>query len=75
MLITPQQIEKAATDIVDFYENSDLPPGDKKKILEMVNSYYEDKNEHLVDQYLGALTKRTIASKFPETSFESNGKQ
>ena len=72
MLLTPQQIEKAAEDIVDFWNSSELPDKDKTKILEMVKEYYESKNEYLHDQYLGGLTTRVISKHQPETSFEDD---
>ena len=75
MLLTPQVIEKAATDIVGFWEESELPDTDKAKILEMVQNYYEDRNEHLVDQYLRALCERTINTRVPQTGFEANDRQ
>lgn len=74
MLITPQQIEKAAQDIVSFWEQSDLPAADKTKILEMVKDFYDDKNEHLIDQYFAKLTERTLIRNTAETGFE-NAKQ
>ena len=71
-LITPQQIESAASDIVEFWATSSLPDKDKAKILEMVKDYYESKNEYLHDQYLGGLTDRVISKHQPETSFEND---
>lgn len=69
-LITPQQIEKAALDIVQFWEESTLPDNDKNKILEMVKDYYEDKNEFVYEQYLAELTQRTIDRRIPKTGFD-----
>lgn len=71
-LITPQQIEQAALDIVNFWDSSELPEEDKIKLLTMTKEYYEDRNEHLFDQYLGALCQRTLNAKAPETGFERN---
>ena len=73
MLLTPQQIEKAASDIVSFWETSELPDTDKAKILQMVTEYYESKNEYVFEQYLAALCGRTYDRRVPSTSFESNG--
>ena len=70
MIITPQQIEKAATDIVDFWETCGLPDNDKTKILEMVKDYYEEKNDHVYEQYLATLCQRTIDKRVPRTGFE-----
>jgi len=72
-LITPQQIERAATDIVDFWDNSPLPETDKAKILEMTKDFYTDENSHIFQQYLATLCQRTIDRRVPKTSFESNG--
>ena len=71
MILTPQQIENAARDIVDFWTQSELPENDKAKILEMVQEYYGSKDEYLHEQYLSALTKRTIESNVPQTGFET----
>ena len=71
MLLTPFDIERAASDIVSYWETSDLPDADKEKILEMVKDYYEGKNEYLCDQYLSALTTRTLDSNVPKTGFEN----
>lgn len=71
LLLTPQQIEKAAEDIVDFWSSSELPEKDKTKILEMVTEYYETKNEHLHDQYFAGLARRTLQRHSPETGFEN----
>lgn len=72
MIITPQIIEQAAKDIVEFWEASELPDNDKAKILEMVKDYYSDENQHVFQQYLAALCERTIDRRIPKTSFESN---
>lgn len=71
MLLTPQQIEKAANDIVTYWKESELPETDKQKILEMVKGFYEDRNEHFFDQYFAALTNRTIEKNVPQTGFEN----
>ena len=73
MLITPQQIESAAKDIVSFWEESELPDADKAKILDMVKDYYTDENNHVFQQYLAALCERTIDRRVPRTSFEDEG--
>lgn len=70
MILTPQTIEKAATDIVEFWDSSELPETDKKKILEMVQSFYDDKNEHIYEQYFAQLLKRTVDKHCPQTGFE-----
>ena len=70
MILTPQQIENAATDIVEFWENSSLPDADKAKILTMVKEYYEDKNDFVYEQYLAQLTQRTIDRRVPQTKFD-----
>ena len=72
-LITPQQIERAATDIVNFWETSPLPDNDKAKILQMTRDFYTDENSHIFQQYLATLCQRTIDRRVPETSFEANG--
>ena len=71
MLLTPQKVEQAAKDIVDFWQQSELPDSDKHKILEMVRDFYGDRNETLIDQYLGGLTDRTIIRHTSETGFEN----
>ena len=70
MLITPQVIEKAATDIVEFWEQSELPETDKAKILTMIKDYYNDKNDYVYEQYLAQLTQRTIDRRVPQTKFD-----
>ena len=69
-MLTPQVIEKAATDIVEFWENSELPDTDKAKILTMVKEYYDDKNDYVYEQYLAQLTQRTIDRRVPQTKFD-----
>ena len=71
-MITPQEIEKTATDIVNFWDESELPDVDKQKILEMIKDYYEDENNHIFQQYLAQLCQRTIDRRVPRTSFESD---
>lgn len=70
LILTPQHIEQAATDIVEFWEGSNLPDADKAKILTMVKEYYEDKNEFVYEQYLAQLTQRTIDRRVPQTKFD-----
>lgn len=70
MIITPQLIEQAALDIVEFWEKSELPPNDKAKILEMVKEYYADKNDYVYEQYLAELTQRTLDRRIPQTKFD-----
>lgn len=70
MLITPQQVEKAAVDIVDYWNTSDALEEDKIKILEMIRDYYAEKNEHVIDQYLAQLSTRIIERNIPRTGFE-----
>lgn len=72
-LITPQQIEKTAQSIVEFWETSELPDADKTKILEMTKDYYNDKDEHVFERYLAQLCQRTIDRRIPTTSFENEG--
>ena len=72
-LLTPSIIEKAANDITGFWETSELHDADKKKILEMTCNFYENKDEHIIDQYLAGLARRTINKYSPETGFELNG--
>ena len=69
-ILTPQQIEQAAKDIVNFWDESTLPDGDKAKILTMVKEYYEDENNHICQQYLAQLCQRTIDKRVPRTGFE-----
>ena len=71
-MITPQQIEQTAKDIVNFWDNSELPDADKQKILEMTKDFYEDQNNHVYEQYLAALCGRQLDRRVPRTSFESN---
>lgn len=71
MLLTPQMIETAASNIVDFWSTSELADIDKQKILEMVKDYYANKDEYIHDQYLSALTDRTINANVPQTGFEN----
>jgi len=73
MLLTPQQIESAAANIVEFWHTSELPEKDKAKILEMVKDYYESKDEYLHDQYLRGLTDRVVSKHVPATGFEESG--
>lgn len=70
-LLKPSDIANAATDVATFVETSELADKDKQKILEMVRDYYQDKNEHIIDQYLATLSQRTIDKHFPQTGFES----
>jgi len=69
-ILTPQQIETAAKDIVNFWDESTLPDADKEKILSMVKDYYNDKNDHIFEQYLATLCERTIDRRVPRTGFE-----
>ena len=69
-MLTPQIIEKAATDIVEFWEESELPDTDKAKILTMVRDYYNEKNDYVYEQYLAQLTQRTIDRRVPQTKFD-----
>jgi hypothetical protein len=69
-LLKPSDIANAATDIATFIETSELADKDKQKILEMVRDYYQDKNEHIIDQYLTTLATRTLDKHFPQTGFE-----
>lgn len=73
-MITPQQIEQTAKDIVNFWDESDLPDNDKQKILEMVKSYYEDENNYVHQQYLAQLCERTLDRRVPRTGFETDDK-
>ena len=72
MLLKPSDIANAASDIVDFVNSDTLSDNDKKRILEMVRDFYQDRNEHIIDQYLHTLTQRTIDKHFPQTGFEEN---
>jgi hypothetical protein len=72
MLIKPSDVFEAANDIVEFAKREDISETDRKKILEMCKDFYNDKNEHLVDQWLGQLIGRTIDKHFPQTDFEKN---
>lgn len=72
MLLTPQDVAKAANDIVSFWQESELSDTDKEKILTMVQDYYEAKDEYVHEQYLAALTKRTVEKRVPKTGFESD---
>ena len=71
-LITPTQIEATAKDIVEFWETSELPDGDKTKILQMTQEFYTDENSHIFQQYLAQLCQRTIDKRVPRTGFESD---
>ena len=71
-MITPQEVEKTAKAIVEYWETSTLPDTDKAKILEMVKDYYSDENAHVFQQYLAQLCERTIDRRVPKTGFESN---
>ena len=70
MIITPQQIEQTALDIVNYWEESKAQEEDKIKVLEMTRDFYQDRNEHIVDQYLSQLTTRVIERNIPRTGFE-----
>lgn len=70
-MITPQQVEQTAKDIVNFWDESNLPDADKHKILEMIRDYYTDENNHVFQQYLAQLCERTIDRRVPRTGFES----
>jgi len=72
MLLKPSDISNAASDIVDFVNSDTLSDNDKKRILEMVRDFYQDRNEHIIDQYLHTLTQRTIDKHFPQAGFEEN---
>lgn len=71
-LIKPSKVAETAKDIATFVENSELTSKDNQKILEMVRDYYQDRNEHIIDQYLATLAQRTIDRYFPQTGFETN---
>ena len=70
MLLTPNDIVKAARDIVDFWESSKLSDSDKLRILEMVGQFYSDKDEYVHDRYLAELTQRAINKAKPPTDLE-----
>ena len=70
MIITPQQIEQTALDIVNYWEESKAQEEDKIKVLEMTRDFYQDRNEHIVDQYLSQLATRVIERNIPRTGFE-----
>ena len=70
MIITPQDVEKAAVDIVNYWEESKAQTEDKIKILELIRDFYQDRNEHIVDQYLSQLATRIIERNIPRTGFE-----
>jgi hypothetical protein len=72
MLLTPQQLEQAAKDVVEFWDTSELPDADKAKILEMVKDYYVDKDDHVFERYFAELCARTIDRRVPKTHFERN---
>ena len=69
-LLKPSDIAEAASDIANFVTESKLADNDKQKILEMIRDYYNDKNEHIIDQYLSMLAQRTIDKNYPQTGFE-----
>jgi hypothetical protein len=71
-LIKPSDILDTANDIVAFAKRDDLSDIDRKKILEMCRDYYNDKNDHIVDQWLSQLLSRTIDKHFPQTDFEKD---
>ena len=71
MMITPQDIEKTALNIVNFWDESELPDADKEKILKFTQDYYTDENAHVFHQYLAQLCQRTIDRRVPRTGFES----
>jgi hypothetical protein len=72
MLLKPSDIAAAASDIVEFVNSDKLSDNDKKRILEMVRDFYQDRNEHIIDQYLHMLTQRTIDKHYPQTGFEQD---
>ena len=69
-LLKPSDIADAAMDITSFVTANQLADNDKQKILEMVRDFYQDKNEHIIDQYLATLAQRTIDKHYPQTGFE-----
>jgi hypothetical protein len=69
-LLKPSDIAEAAMDITNFVTANQLADNDKQKILEMVRDFYQDKNEHIIDQYLATLAQRTIDKHYPQTGFE-----
>ncbi len=71
-LMKPTDIYEAANDIVEFAKREDISITDRKKILEMCKDFYNDKNEHVVDQWLSHLVGRTIDKHFPQTDFEKD---
>ena len=71
-LIKPTDIFDTANDIVEFAKREDISATDRKKILEMCKDFYNDKNEHLIDQWLSQLVGRTIDKHFPQTDFEKD---
>lgn len=75
MLIKPTDIYDAANDIITFAKRTDVSETDRKKILEMCRDYYNDKNDHIVDQWLSHLLGRTIDKHFPQTDIERVGER
>jgi len=69
-LIKPTDIYDAAKDITSFIERADVSDRDKKVILEMCRDYYQDRNEHTIDQWLTQFLQRTIDKNFPPTGLE-----
>jgi len=70
MLIKPSDIYNTAQDVVTFIARDDIADHDKKVILEMCRDFYQDRNEHIVDQWLTQFLQRTIDKKYPPTGLE-----
>jgi len=69
----PTQLEGVLKDIATFMKTSNSPEKEKLRIMELVASYYEDRNMTEVDQVLGQLARATLRESgqmemFDETS-------
>lgn len=70
MLIKPTDVYETAKDISKFVEREDITDKDKKVILEMTRDFYQDRNEHIIDQWFSQFLQRTIDKHFPPTGME-----
>ena len=69
----PTNLEGLMTDITTYMSTSSAPEKEKIRIMELVASYYEDRNLTEIDQILGQLARAAVRTSgqmemFNETS-------
>lgn len=71
--IGPTQLEGMLKDIATFMETSVSPDKEKIRIMELIASYYEDRNMTEVDLVLGQLARATLRKSGQMEMFDEKG--